>query len=195
MLTQLPGFPDPVHDSRKTFRALMDALARPGSQQTVPALDVPPGLVSGCGAAALTLLDLETTVWLQPGFSREVHHWLLFHTGCQFTDIPQTADFALIWDVATLPMLDSFDWGSPNFPETSTSLLLQFPSLSGGAPVTLRGPGIDGEITVQLPISANFWQQWQAMTMSFPLGIDLWCFDSQWVVGLPRTARPDSLDK
>jgi alpha-D-ribose 1-methylphosphonate 5-triphosphate synthase subunit PhnH len=191
MLTHLPGFQDPIHDSQQTFRALLDALARPGLPQSIPQVAAPSGLVSGCAAAALTLLDLETTVWLQPGLSKAVHGWLLFHTGCKFTDHPHTADFALIWDVKALPNLDSFHWGHPEYPEASTSLLLQLPNLSGGDSITLRGPGILREVDVGIPVADDFWVQWQAMTACYPIGLDSWCFSGNQVLGLPRTARPD----
>ncbi|MEO0870280.1 MAG: phosphonate C-P lyase system protein PhnH, partial [Cyanobacteria bacterium J06642_11] len=46
-----------VHDAQKTFRALLDALARPGIAQTTVSLLSPSGLESGCAAACLTLLD------------------------------------------------------------------------------------------------------------------------------------------
>lgn len=191
MLTHLPGFRDPIHDSQQTFRALLNALARPGQPQPITQLTAPNGLGAGCAAAALTLFDLETTVWLQPGLSKAVHGWLLFHTGCKFTDHPRTADFALIWDVQALPHLDAFHWGQPEYPEASTSLLLQLPDLSGGDSITLRGPGILREVDVNLPVGADFWSQWQAMTRCYPLGLDSWCFSRHQVLGLPRTARPD----
>ena len=100
--TQLPGFKDPVHEAQQTFRALLDALARPGMAQTTAAVTPPAGLTSGCAAACLTLLDLETVVWLQPEISAPAKSWLLFHTGCRFTEQPQSADFALISTIATI---------------------------------------------------------------------------------------------
>lgn len=190
MLTQLPGFPDPVHDAQQTFRALLTALSRPGIAQATATLQPPAGLTPSCAATTLTLFDLETTVWLQPGLSKAVQGWLLFHTGCQFTDQSQAADFALIGDPATMPPLTSFNWGTPEYPEASTSLLIQCAALTGGDSVQLTGPGICGDITVDFVLSPAFWQQWQTMTTHFPLGVDAWCLSDHHVVGLPRTARP-----
>lgn len=189
MVTQLTGFTDAVHDAQNTFRALLDALARPGICQTTVSLTPPTGLEPGCAAACLTLLDLETLVWLQPGFSGDVRSWLTFHTGCRFTDSPQAADFALLWDIATAPALSEFHWGTPEYPEASTSLLVQLPSLFGGDPVTLQGPGVLREIEVALPVNASFWQHWQTMTQDYPLGLDCWWFAQNQVLGLPRTAK------
>ncbi|MGD1940106.1 MAG: phosphonate C-P lyase system protein PhnH [Leptolyngbyaceae cyanobacterium] len=189
MLTQLPGFLDPVHDSQQTFRALLDALSQPGLRQTTVAVTPPDGLTLSCAAAVLPLLDLETTVWLQPGLPAAVPGWLLFHTGCQFAETPQAADFALIWQIATAPPLTTFQWGSPEYPEASTSLLVQLPTLQGGRPVTLQGPGILGEREIALPVPGDFWPQWQAMTKRYPLGVDSWWFNGDQVLGLPRTTR------
>lgn len=189
MLTQLPSFKDSVHDAQQTFRALLDALARPGMVQTTASLTPPEGFVPSCAAAALTLLDLETTVWLQPGLPEAARSWLLFHTGCRFTSHSQTADFAVIWDIDTLPNLEDFNWGTAEYPEASTSLLIQLPDLQTGRSITLQGPGILDAITIHTPLSASFWQQWQEMTADYPLGIDSWCFAGNQVLGLPRTAR------
>jgi alpha-D-ribose 1-methylphosphonate 5-triphosphate synthase subunit PhnH len=189
LTTQLPGFKDPVHDAQQTFRALLDALARPGIQQTTASLTPPEGLNPGCAAACLTLLDLETTVWLQPGISESVRAWLLFHTGCRLTTQPQTADFAVIDRIETMPRLDEFNWGTAAYPEASTSLLIQLPALQGTESTTLHGPGILDTVTIQMPLPNDFWQQWQAMTANYPLGLDAWCFADRQVLGLPRTAR------
>ncbi|NEQ44030.1 MAG: phosphonate C-P lyase system protein PhnH [Leptolyngbya sp. SIOISBB] len=189
-LTQLPGFFDPVHDAQQTFRALLEASSRPGLQQTTATLTPPSEMAPSCAAAALTLFDLETKVWLQPGLSQAVRGWLLFHTGCVLTDSLPTADFAIIWDVAAMPNLPSFNWGSPAYPELSTSLLLQLDRWTGGPVIKLQGPGIDHSVGIDLPLSPTFWQQWQQMTLSYPLGIDCWCFHDQQVIGLPRTVGP-----
>ncbi|TVQ21590.1 MAG: phosphonate C-P lyase system protein PhnH [Leptolyngbya sp. DLM2.Bin15] len=189
LTTQLPGFKDPVHGAQQTFRALLDALARPGILQTTASLTPPEGLKPSCAAACLTLLDLETTVWLQPGISESVRSWLLFHTGCRFTTEPQTADFAVINDVETMPRLDEFNWGTAEYPEASTSLLIQLPALQGTGSAVLQGPGILDTITIPAPLHTDFWRQWQEMTANYPLGLDAWCFAEQQVLGLPRTAH------
>ena len=189
MVTQLTGFADVVHDGQQTFRGLLDAIARPGIPQIVVSLTPPTGLEPSCAAACLTLLDLETSVWLQPGFSDDVRQWLVFHTGCRFSDRPQTADFALINDIDSAPELNEFSWGTAEYPELSVSLLIQLSGLTDGETVRLAGPGILDTIPVDLPLSAIFWQQWQIMTAEYPLGLDCWCFSKNQVVGLPRTTK------
>lgn len=189
MMTQLPGFRDPVHDAQQTFRALLAALARPGLMQTTAVLEPPDGIAIATAAASLTLFDLESTVWLQPGFPEALRDWLLFHTGCQFGRDPGTADFAVVRDLTAMPELNRFNWGTPEYPEASTSLLVQLPTLQGGEAVSLHGPGIHGEIPVELPVTAQFWAQWAALTAHYPLGVDIWFCARDRVLGLPRTAE------
>ncbi|MEM8612499.1 MAG: phosphonate C-P lyase system protein PhnH [Cyanobacteria bacterium P01_H01_bin.105] len=189
MVTQLPGFTDTVHDAQITFRALLNALARPGIIQTTVSPSHPAGLEPGCAAACLALLDLETVVWLQPGFTEDIRPWLVFHTGCRFTENPQSANFALIKDINSALKLSEFSWGTGEYPESSTSLLLQLSGLTGGENVILQGPGILDTIETDLPLSSIFWQQWEAMAVEYPLGLDCWFFSQNQVVGLPRTAK------
>ena len=171
MIVELPGFQDLIHDSQSTFKVLLDALSRPGTVKQITAQLTPPsGLNTACAAACLTLLDLETQIWLQPGLNEEVKDWLLFHTGCRFTGDAKQADFAVVWDLDNIPDLSHFKHGTPVYPEDSTSLLIQvetqnFPSLRQQ---TLTGAGINGQITMPINLPAIFWQQWQQNHNSYP---------------------------
>ena len=99
---------------------------------------------------------------------------------------------SIIVDVESAPALDQFCYGTPEYPEASTSLLLQIPSMEGGPEVMLKGPGILEEIAIAPPMAAEFWQQWQEMTPEYPLGLDVWFFADDQILGLPRTARLSS---
>src|SRR3546814_8636166 len=60
-----PGLADPVHDSQRLFRGLLTALAHPGRAVTLSgAPEGPLPLDPATTAAALTLLDGETPLWL-----------------------------------------------------------------------------------------------------------------------------------
>ena len=65
--TIAPGFADPVFDSQATFRAALDALARPGRVAALPPVLTPPAPLNPATAAlCLTLADLDTPLWLDP---------------------------------------------------------------------------------------------------------------------------------
>lgn len=187
IITSLPGFQEAVHDAQITFRALLEALAHPGRPYTIPVTMTPPkGMTPACAAACLTLLDLETQVWLQPGL--EIEPWLRFHTGCSFTAHPQQADFAVIWQVTESLELETFNLGSAEYPESSTTLLLQV-EMANGEPVVLQGPGVLGERMIAPQLPAQFWQQWLMNHRLYPLGVDVFLLGQTDVIGLPRTIK------
>ena len=188
---QLPGFKDSVHDAQTTFRSLLEALANPGRQCQITSLvKAPVGLSSACAAACLTLLDLETQGWLQPTLEEDVKNWLLFHTGFRLTDKPQAADFAIINHCQSMPSLSAFKQGTDEEPETSTTLLVQVENFESGHSVTLTGPGIKEmrSLTVK-GLSSIFWEDLTKNVRNYPLGIDIFLFTTNTVVGLPRTTK------
>src|SRR3990167_3738052 len=93
--TLAPGLLDCVHDSQQAFRAVLDALSRPGQVRVIgPAL---PGVALG-GAMArlmLSLSDDETPVWWQRA-DAGLQHWLRFHTGAGLAERPEAARFAVV---------------------------------------------------------------------------------------------------
>ncbi|WP_442946729.1 phosphonate C-P lyase system protein PhnH [Nostoc sp. NZL] len=188
----LQGFQDSIHDAQRTFRALLDANARPGTPYLITAdMSVPLGLTPACGAACLTLLDLDVVVWLQPSFADQVRAWLLFHTGCRFTQYPEKADFALIQDLAGLEELSIFSWGTGENPEASTTLLVQVESFEMGQPVMLTGPGVLDQQAIAPTLPVNFWDFWMQNHQAYPQGVDVFLFTENAVMGLPRTAKPE----
>ena len=187
LTTQLPGFIDITRDSQKTFRTLLEALSEPGlAREMTVAITPPEGITKPCAAACLTVLDLETVVWLQPGFSEDVQSWLRFHTGCRFTSALGEASFAIVHSLAEIALSD-LCWGSAEMPELSATLLAQVPALQSDRKVVLTGPGILGERTVSLALPIRFWQDWLLNHAAYPRGVDLFLFDDRAVMGLPRT--------
>src|SRR5215467_15014654 len=91
------AFADPVLSAQATFRAILNAMARPGSVQPVGVtVSPPPPLNKGAAAVALTLCDQDTPVWLDTELraSASVCEWLGFHCGCPLVDDPVAAAFA-----------------------------------------------------------------------------------------------------
>jgi len=194
LTTQLPGFAEITRDSQEMFRALLEALSQPGkSYETSVTLTPPQGLTLACAAACLALLDLETRVWLQPGFPEDVQRWLQFHTGCRFAVEPDEAVFAVVHDLSALA-LDELSWGSAETPESSATLLAQVSSLEGGLSVVLAGPGILKMREIYPDVPASFWQDWQRNHRAYPRGVDVFLFGESAVMGLPRTVDAQVVD-
>ena len=185
------GFADLVLGAQNVFRAVMDALARPGTVQSIASDAAPPApLTPELGAVALTLCDHDTLGWLGPvlAANETVMAWLAFHCGAPVTADIGEAAFALVSDVALLPSLDSFGQGTDEYPDRSTTVVLA----AAAAPraVTLKGPGIKDRLTAELPLpGGDFIDQWAENRERFPRGVDLLLVRDGTVVGLPRTTR------
>jgi alpha-D-ribose 1-methylphosphonate 5-triphosphate synthase subunit PhnH len=187
------GFTEPVFGAQQTFRALMDALANPGQPQALSApLEAPAGLASELAAVALTLCDHDTTAWLDTELmeSEAVLAWLRFHTASPVTTDPTRVTFALVSSADALPALEQFALGTDEYPDRSTTIALNIPSLTGGADLTLRGPGIDDHIHIAPQgLPQDFLAQWTQNRGEFPRGVDLLLVSGGHVIGLPRTTR------
>jgi len=185
------AFHDPVGGSQRAFRRLLLAMSQPGTVVDFPGEDLAaaePGLPLGpaATAVALTLVDMESPVWLGDG-CRDAAGYLRFHCGARIVP-PEACRFAFARAGAPLPMLDSFDLGSAEFPDRSTTLVLEADHLHGGGALTLRGPGIDGVARFAAGgVGADFWRQRQELRPLFPLGIDLILTCGRQIAALPRT--------
>jgi alpha-D-ribose 1-methylphosphonate 5-triphosphate synthase subunit PhnH len=182
-----------VFDTHATFRAVMDAMARPGETRAVPAALTPPAPLSPSAAAlALTLLDYETPFWLDAalGEADDVARWLKFHTGASATANPEDAAFAFAADPLALPPLDAFSQGTPDFPDRSTTLILQVAAFTGGLPLTLSGPGVKGDrVFAPSPVPPCLADELRANAGRFPCGVDIIFAGPGSVAALPRSTR------
>jgi alpha-D-ribose 1-methylphosphonate 5-triphosphate synthase subunit PhnH len=193
-VAELPaGFADKVLSAQSTFRSVMDAMARPGSvQRIVAATGAPAAMMRGAAAIALTLFDHDTPVWLDPPMSEtlDVSKWLKFHTGAPIVADSSICSFALIGDPRALPSLDRFAFGSNEYPDRSTTLILQVESLTQGSTLELRGPGIDGTAVLQAAIQpADLIDRLSVNAALFPRGVDVVLVHDDTIVAIPRTTR------
>ncbi|MAZ19559.1 MAG: phosphonate C-P lyase system protein PhnH [Ahrensia sp.] len=187
------GFADPVFASQSVFRAVMDAMARPGPVQAIDTdLRPPAPLNIAAAAVVLTLADADTPVWLGQDLARDdaVKGWLAFQTGAPLAGLPSEATFAIAANAAALPSLSSFALGTQEYPDRSTTLILQVETLTEGEALTLRGPGIKGSETVApRPMPGHFDMQWRENNALYPRGIDIILAAPDAVACLPRTVR------
>lgn len=187
------GFGSPVFDAQSVFRALMDAMARPGTVQAVShRASAPPPLGPVAAAAALTLCDADTPVWLDAALATDgaVARWLGFHAGAPVTGDPAEAAFALIGYGPSLGSFDRFARGTQEYPDRSATLIVQVPELTGGPALTLTGPGIEQSATLAPSgLPARFAALWADNNALFPRGIDIVLATPGAVAALPRTTR------
>jgi len=193
-IAELPaGFVDKVLSAQSTFRSVMDAMARPGSvHQVVATVGTPASIMRGTAAIALTLFDHDTPIWLDAKMSEtsEVTKWLKFHSGAPVIEDSSICHFALIGDAGALPDLTRFSFGSNEYPDRSTTVILQVESLTKGRAYELSGPGIDGTATLHAAIEPNdLFDRLAINEQLFPRGIDVVLVSGETIVAIPRTTR------
>jgi alpha-D-ribose 1-methylphosphonate 5-triphosphate synthase subunit PhnH len=161
-IAEMPaGFADKVLAAQTTFRAVMDAMARPGSVQLIRA-------VSGVPAPK----------------------WIKFHTSAPVIADAAASAFAVIADPIKLPEFDRFALGTPEYPDRSTTIVLQVASLSEGPAYELSGPGIDGVTVLRAAIGVpDLIERLAENARRFPRGVDLLLVSGESIVALPRTTR------
>ncbi|QND53497.1 phosphonate C-P lyase system protein PhnH [Phyllobacterium sp. 628] len=187
------GFSDSVLNAQSIFRALMDAMANPGRIVEIDPLCTPPAPLSAlAGSIAATLFDHDATVWCDRAIANSpaAIGWLKFHTGLELTTEPSEADFVLISDIAAMPSLESFCKGTAEYPDRSTTLILQTDGFNGAETLTLEGPGIkDAKSFSPSQLPKMFIDQWTANRAAFPRGVDLIFAGKNALAALPRTTR------
>jgi alpha-D-ribose 1-methylphosphonate 5-triphosphate synthase subunit PhnH len=192
--TEMPaGFVDKVLSAQTTFRSVMDAMARPASVQRVTAgVGAPSRLMRGTAAIALTLFDHDTPIWLDPTLAAapDIAKWLKFHTGAPLISDTSVCSFALALDGGNLPALDRFSFGSNEYPDRSTTLILQVQSLNEGRVYELCGPGIDGTAILRAAIEPDdLFERLAINATLFPRGLDVVLVHDDAIVAIPRTTR------
>lgn len=179
-----PGFANPVHDAQACFRAVLDAMAHPGSLHRAGAdLAPPPELCRAAAAVLLTLTDADTLVWVDPAWTA-AREWLVFHCAVPLAGTPAQADFVLA-DPGCLAALAT---GDDDVPETGATLIWQVAALGRGPALRLDGPGLQRSAMLQIdPQPAGFIEAWAANHARFPQGADLILCCGDLLAALPRT--------
>lgn len=186
------GFPDAVTNAQQVFRSVMDAMARPGSIGVVDVAVAPPApLGIAAGALLLTLCDHDTPIWVTPVLARSaLPGWIGFHTGASLASTKSDAKFAFVEAGAPFPSLAQFALGTQEYPDRSTTLVVEVGSLEGGQPLQLTGPGIRDTATIAPKgLPETFLRQWADNRALFPRGVDLVLTCGPRFIALPRTTK------
>jgi len=184
-----PGLADPPHDSQRLFRTVLEAFSHPG--RIVALAEAPTGvgpLSDAATAFVLTLVDRDTPLWLEPAFDvAAVRDFVRFHTGAQIATREADALFAVLTPERT-PLLDGFAMGTDPYPDRSATLVIEVPSLTGGATRTVRGPGVETRAGISVAgLPDSFWSEWAANHALFPCGVDLVFTSGAGLLALPRS--------
>ena len=186
------GFSQPVHQSQLAFHAAMMALARPGLPQALaPAAEPPAPMSAGVAGLAMALCDFETSIWLDRAFTQasDIADYLRFHTGARIVASPSEASFALIGAPGPMPRFDQFARGTLDYPDRSTTLILQLDRVMNEGRFALEGPGIEGRNTFDAsPLPADFHERMKENRALFPRGVDILMIAGDAVIGLPRSS-------
>lgn len=176
------GFTDPARDAAHAFRALLEAMARPGTIHMVAGPDAH-GLSPAAATVLLTLTDNTTPLHLAGELDTiPLRRWIAFHTGAPLVAAEQAA-FALgRWD--DLQPLSRYSVGHPAYPDRAATLIVEMDTLTHDGQ-RLTGPGIRDTARLSLPETAAF-QQNRAL---FPLGFDVILTCDDRLAALPRSTK------
>jgi alpha-D-ribose 1-methylphosphonate 5-triphosphate synthase subunit PhnH len=180
-----PGFADPVVGAQSCFRALLDAMARPGQVRTAGSDLAPPEpLAPATAAVLLTLLDYDTTVWLDPA-AMAARGWIGFHCGAPIVPAIDVCSYAV---ALTLPDLSTLPAGSHEAPESAATLILQVRGLGRGRSYHLTGPGLRAPALLSVDgLPEGFGSAWQQNHALFPRGVDIVLCAGTSLAALPRS--------
>jgi alpha-D-ribose 1-methylphosphonate 5-triphosphate synthase subunit PhnH len=187
-VAQATAYAEVALASQASFRAVMDAMARPGTVHRLAADAAPSPLMPAAAALIRSLADYETPLWCDAAVGSEARDWIRFHTGAPITQQPKDASFALIADVQAMPPLVDFALGNEEYPDRSTTLIVQIARIAGPQFV-LEGPGINGKRAFAATLPDNFAAQLADNRALFPCGIDIVLVAGSEIAALPRTTR------
>lgn len=180
------GFADAPVEAAVAFRAVMRAMARPGTLEHVAGAVPPAPLSLAAGVVILTLCDPETPVHLAGGADCDaVRAWITFHTAAPL-EVRERAAFAIGCWHALLP-LEGYPTGTAEYPDRSATLIVEMPELEARG-ARLAGPGIETAAALSLPDTVPF----QVNAARFPLGLDFIFTARDRLAALPRTTSVEA---
>ncbi|SOB60274.1 Alpha-D-ribose 1-methylphosphonate 5-triphosphate synthase subunit PhnH [Pseudodesulfovibrio profundus] len=181
----------PAHDNQRIFRAILLTMSQPGSVTALGNWPNPPeNLHPAAAAVCLTLVDMDTPLWIGKNTPNDIQTYLRFHCGCPVVRKQDRGAFGLILDGNDLPDLSEFNMGDIEYPDRSATLIIQVKDIQVGSGVLLTGPGINGQVQIGIEgLDTSFWQFLQHNNRQFPLGVDVILATQTEIVSLPRTVQ------
>lgn len=184
---------DFVHDGQKVFRELLSAMANPGQIRNIHDQsgkfegEYAPLLALGC-----TLLDNEEKMYVEknPRLSSELHSLTL----CREADLDK-ADYIFLSSEMNYgsmeQILKNIRHGTYADPQESATVILLCSQIAGDEEMTLTGPGVDGELTINVySYVKKVIRILNGLKIEYPLGVDLVFADGEGnLLGIPRLIK------
>lgn len=178
--------------AQHVFRAMLDALSRPGTVCPLPPSGYPAALLP-----ALALADLDTGTHLVdvPGGGWEAV--LAVATSAPAVSVDAARFVTVLDPTAAVHAVARACAGTAASPESGAIVVLAVDSVTGGDPVLLTGPGVASEVAASpRGLDPEIWSVRQRRIAGFPAGIDLLFVDPDGrTVGVPRTATATTMTR
>ena len=188
------GF-DFVHDGQRVFRSLMKAMSNPGTIQDIGEQAEKFGEgYAPLTAVGCTLLDNEEIAYVEknPVLSSELHDLTLCRRGAL-----EEADFIFLSSEMNYGSLEQIlrnvKKGSYSDPQDSATLVILCGEIRGDVPVTVKGPGVNGALTIRVSkyLETILFLR-QSLDIEYPLGTDLIFVTPEWeIICFPRLCRAE----
>ncbi|MFW5956271.1 MAG: phosphonate C-P lyase system protein PhnH [Halorhabdus sp.] len=169
---------DPVHDTRRTFDGLLEAMSRPGTVQSVPD--------PADHAVVATLVDHEVTIATEDDRLADT----LAGQGRLERAPPAAADVVHAphrtgWDVREC------EHGTLVEPSEGATVVYRVELVAagrdGGTPLTLSGPGVDGTTTLSVSLPESELSALAAAQSDYPRGVDAVFTAADRLAAVPRS--------
>lgn len=181
------GFAEAPIQSARAFRAILEAMSRPGTIHSVSGARPPAPLSTAAGVMLLTLCDSTTPLHLAGAADcPALRDWVAFHIAAPLVPAEEAA-FAVGRSDDLCPA-SRFRIGQPDYPDRSATLIVEMDRLTPHGP-TLSGPGIETAAWLNLPENAAF----RANRALFPLGFDTIFTSGDRIAALPRSTRVEAI--
>jgi alpha-D-ribose 1-methylphosphonate 5-triphosphate synthase subunit PhnH len=197
---------DEVFDSQETFRALLDAMSRPGRPCILGWREyrgTPKGLNPFAFSVMKTLLDHRVSFSLGGWPERpDLIRYLEMNTGASFRE-PGEADYVLFSGPSFHEDFTLLKRGSAEYPERSATALVSVRGIedeeerSRDGPrllLNLTGPGVKGAARAWISgLDRRYLEARSFVNVFYPMGIDVVLIDGEGrLLGVPRTCRVET---
>ncbi|WP_248927621.1 phosphonate C-P lyase system protein PhnH [Paenibacillus hamazuiensis] len=206
------GF-DPIHDTQKLYRSLLDVIARPGTVEhaveDAGRPSVPEGVSAAAAGIALTLLDGEVGFAVRLKGQEGLAAYIKRMTFSREAAV-DAADYIFADGLASekeiRSVMASAKRGTLVAPDQSATVFIRVEQLAEGGralpgaevlPLRLSGPGIPGEAVCTVDGLSPVWlEERERANGEYPLGVDLFLYtEAGDLTALPRTTQVKEVER